>query len=154
MTRALDPEAVDAIWAAIEPIRPRPDDSHPLGCHNPKVPDKVCFRGILIRLVTGSSWVDIEAIMNFEVSDTTLRARRDEWINAGVFDYSPKRQWVAMTASSSSTSTSWPSMGNSTRLPAVAKEPERAQWTGPSSAGNGQSPLMGRASRSGGPSTA
>ena len=86
MTRALDPEVVDAIWAAIEPILPPPDRSHPLGCHNPRVPDKVCFRGILIRLVTGSSWVDIEAILDFEVSDTTLRARRDEWINAGVFD--------------------------------------------------------------------
>ena len=24
--------------------------------------------------------------MNFEVSDTTLRARRDDWIDAGVFD--------------------------------------------------------------------
>jgi hypothetical protein len=34
--------------------------------------------------VTGSSWADIEAIMNFEVSDTTLRTRRDEWIEAGV----------------------------------------------------------------------
>ena len=40
----------------------------------------------MIRLVTGASWVDVEAIMGFEVSDTTLRARRDEWIAAGVFD--------------------------------------------------------------------
>ena len=86
MTRAMDPEVADAIWAAIEPILPIPVDSHPLGCHNPRVADQVCFRGILIRLVTGSSWVDIEAIMNFEVSDTTLRTRRDEWIDAGVFD--------------------------------------------------------------------
>ncbi|MCP4086560.1 MAG: transposase [Actinomycetia bacterium] len=86
MTRALGPEVVEAIWAAIEPILPPPDTSHPLGCHNPRVPDKVCFRGILIRLVTGSSWVDIEAIMNFEVSDTTLRRRRDQWIDAGVFE--------------------------------------------------------------------
>ena len=86
MTRAMDPEVADAIWAAIEPILPIPVDEHPLGCHNPRVPDRVCFRGILIRLVTGASWVDIEAIMNFEVSDTTLRARRDEWIAAGVFD--------------------------------------------------------------------
>jgi hypothetical protein len=31
-------------------------------------------------------WVDIEAILDSEVSDTTLRTRRDEWINAGVFD--------------------------------------------------------------------
>src|SRR3954447_11106711 len=86
MTRAMDPEVADAIWAAIEPFLPVPVDDHPLGCHNPRVPDRVCFRGILIRLTTGASWVDIEAIMNFEVSDTTLRARRDEWIDAGVFD--------------------------------------------------------------------
>jgi transposase len=86
MTRAMDPEVTDAIWAAIEPILPPVDDSHPLGCHNPRVADEVCFRGILIRLVTGSSWTDIEAIMDFEVSDTTLRARRDQWIAAGVFD--------------------------------------------------------------------
>ena len=86
MTRAMDPEVADVIWAAVEPMLPTPVDEHPLGCHNPRVPDRVCFRGFLIRLVTGASWVDIEAIMNFEVSDTTLRARRDEWIAAGVFD--------------------------------------------------------------------
>lgn len=86
MTRAMDPEVADAIWAAIEPLLPVPVDDHPLGCHNPRVPDRVCFRGLLIRLVTGASWVDIEAIMNFEVSDTTLRTRRNEWITAGVFD--------------------------------------------------------------------
>jgi transposase len=86
MTRALDPEVMDAIWETIEPLLPRIDDSHPLGCHNPRVADRVCFRGLVIRLVTGSSWTDIEAIMGFEVSDTTLRRRRDEWIDAGVFD--------------------------------------------------------------------
>jgi len=36
--------------------------------------------------VTGASWVDIEAILDHQVSDTTLRARRDEWIDAGVFE--------------------------------------------------------------------
>jgi hypothetical protein len=36
----------------------------------------------LIRLTTGASWVDIEAILEHRVSDTTLRARRDEWIQA------------------------------------------------------------------------
>ena len=46
----------------------------------------VCFWGLLIRLTTGSSWVDIEAILEHRVSDTTLRARRDEWIAAGVFE--------------------------------------------------------------------
>ena len=84
--RALEPEVVDAVWAAIEALLPTPDDAHPLGCHRPRVSDRLCFRGLLIRLVTGASWVDIEAILDFAVSDTTLRARRDEWIAAGVFD--------------------------------------------------------------------
>jgi hypothetical protein len=37
-------------------------------------------------LVTGCSWVSVEAILEHRVSDTTLRTRRDEWIAAGVFD--------------------------------------------------------------------
>lgn len=84
--RALEPEVVDTVWAAVEAFLPPLDRSHPLGCHRPRVPDRLCFRGILIRLVTGASWVDIEAILDHQVSDTTLRARRDEWIDAGVFE--------------------------------------------------------------------
>jgi transposase len=84
--RALEPEVVEVIWQAFEPLLPRQVDAHPLGCHRPRVADRLCFRGILIRLVTGSSWVDIEAILEHRVSDTTLRARRDEWIDAGVFE--------------------------------------------------------------------
>jgi len=52
----------------------------------PRTSDRLCFRGILIGLVTGCSWVDVEAILDHAVSDTTLRARRNEWIAAGVFD--------------------------------------------------------------------
>ncbi|MEZ5411229.1 MAG: IS5 family transposase [Acidimicrobiales bacterium] len=84
--RALDPEVVDAVWTAIEPMLPVPADSHPLGCHNPRLPDRVCFEGILIRLALGCSWQDAERLIGHRVSDTTLRARRDEWITAGVFD--------------------------------------------------------------------
>ena len=84
--RALEPEAVDVLFATVEPLLPPADDTHPLGCHRRRVPDRLCFRGILIRLVTGASWVDVEAILDHKVSDTTLRTRRDEWIAAGVFD--------------------------------------------------------------------
>ena len=44
------------------------------------------FTGLLIRLVTGCSWVTVEALMGYVVSDTTMRSRRDEWVAAGVFD--------------------------------------------------------------------
>jgi len=84
--RALEPQVVDVLWQTIRPLLPPPGDTHPLGCHRPRVSDRLCFRGILIRLVTGASWVDVEAILDHEVSDTTLRTRRDEWIDAGVFD--------------------------------------------------------------------
>jgi transposase len=84
--RAFDPEVVDAVWAAIEPLLPEPIDEHPLGCHRARIPDRVCFEGILIRLVTGCAWVDAEVLLAWAVSDTTLRARRDEWVAAGVFD--------------------------------------------------------------------
>lgn len=84
--RALDPEVVDVLWSAVEPLLPPREQTHPLGCHRPRVPDRLCFHGLLIRLVTGSSWVDVEAILDHQVSDTALRARRDEWIAAGIFE--------------------------------------------------------------------
>ena len=48
------------------------------------IPDRDCFTGILIRLVTGCSW-DVAARLS-PASETTLRARRTEWLTAGVFD--------------------------------------------------------------------
>src|SRR4051794_40355019 len=84
--RALEADVVDAVWAATEPLLGVQPDDHPLGCHRPRVSDRLCLWGLLIRLTTGSSWVDIEAILDHRVSDTTLRARRDEWIAAGVFE--------------------------------------------------------------------
>jgi transposase len=84
--RALDPEVVTAVWEAVEGLIPERVDSHPLGCHRRRVPDRVCFEGILVRLATGCSWEDTERLLGHRVSDTTLRHRRDEWIAAGVFD--------------------------------------------------------------------
>lgn len=85
MMRALDPEVHDAVFEAIQGLLPKPPE-HPLGCHRPRIPDRVCFQGLLIRIVTGSAWETVEFLMGYTVSDTTLRTRRNEWIAAGVFD--------------------------------------------------------------------
>jgi transposase len=85
--RALDPEVVDAVFAAIEPLLPVPIDGHPLGCHNPRIDDRVCFEGILTRLVVGCSWETAEQLMRHAVSDTTLRTRNNTWVQAGIFDH-------------------------------------------------------------------
>jgi transposase len=84
--RALDPEVKDVIWQAIEPLIPIPVDNHPLGTHRPRASDRDCFEVMLVRLVTGCSWEDAEKLTGGKVSDTTARARRDEWEKAGVFD--------------------------------------------------------------------
>ena len=84
--RALDPEVVDAVWASVEHRVPVPVDNHPKGGHRPRIPDRVCFWGMLVRLVSGCSWVTAERLLGNKVSDTTMRARRDEWIEAGVFE--------------------------------------------------------------------
>jgi transposase len=84
--RALDPEVVDAVWAAIEPLLPVHNETHPLGCHRPRASDRACFEVMLVRLVTGCSWEDAERLCGSAVSDTTARGRRNEWVGAGVFD--------------------------------------------------------------------
>ena len=81
----MDPRVADAVWKAIEGhLPPRPPDNHPLGCHRLRIPDRDCFQGILVRLVTGCSW-DVAARL-CRASETTLRGRRTEWLTAGVFD--------------------------------------------------------------------
>ncbi len=41
---------------------------------------------MLVRLVTGCSWEDAERLCDRKVSDTAVRSRRDEWVEAGVFE--------------------------------------------------------------------
>lgn len=84
--RAFDPEVVDTVWAAIQWLLPAHPETHPLGCHRPRIPDRDCFEVMLVRLVTGCSWEDAEHLCGHKVSDTTARTRRDEWLKAGVFD--------------------------------------------------------------------
>ena len=73
--RAFDPEAVDAIWAAIEPLVPVAVDEHPLACHRARTPDRDCFEVMLVRLVTGCSWEDAEWLCGNKVSEYRVSAR-------------------------------------------------------------------------------
>ena len=83
--RALEPRVLNAVWEAVHTRLPvRPADTHPLGCHKPRRNDRDCFEAIVHRLVTGCSW-DVAGRLG-KGSASTLRARRDEWHDAGVFD--------------------------------------------------------------------
>ena len=83
--RVYEPEIHDRLQKMFLARVPDPP-IHPRGGGRPRVPDEICFAGLLFRLTTGASWQAVERALNFEVSDTTLRSRRDEWVKAGVFD--------------------------------------------------------------------
>jgi transposase len=85
MMRALTPEIYATLFRLVKDRIP-PPPSHRYGACRRRIPDEVCFHGLLLRLVTGAAWETIEYMMGYQVSDTTLRTRRSEWVNAGVFD--------------------------------------------------------------------
>jgi transposase len=80
---AVDPAVFDPMWRTVRELIPPVVDRHPLGCHRRRVPDETCWRGIVLRLVTGCSWVDAGRFVG--VGGTTLRDRRRQWLRAGVF---------------------------------------------------------------------
>jgi transposase len=72
----------DWLWAQIEPLLPeRP--AHPLGCHNPRVPDRDAMNAILFVHRTGCQW---NALNGTGICSSSSAHRRfQEWEQAGVF---------------------------------------------------------------------
>ena len=71
------------LWERMEPLLPeRPP--HPLGCHNPRVPDRAAMDAIFFVLRTGSQWQALRATGICSPSSAYRRFR--EWIDAGVFE--------------------------------------------------------------------
>jgi hypothetical protein len=48
------------MWALMEPLL-REQPSHPLGCHNPRVPERAAMNAILLVLRTGMQWNALSA---------------------------------------------------------------------------------------------
>ena len=73
----------EPIWDQVSALLPSHDDTHPLGCHRPRIPDRLVFDKLVQVLVFGCAY---HRIADATVSATTLRRRRDDWIAAGVMD--------------------------------------------------------------------
>ena len=73
---------MDPLWSQFEALIPPVVDEHPLGCHRPRIPDRVVFDKLVQVLVLGASYAKIS---DTTCSATTIRRRRDEWIAAGIF---------------------------------------------------------------------
>ena len=76
---------LEPLWdqfAALLPDRPVYVPSHPLGCHKPRIADRIIFEKLIQVLRFGCSYA---SIADCTCGATTIRDRRDEWIKAGMF---------------------------------------------------------------------
>lgn len=73
----------DQVWAKMESLLP-PRKSHPLGCHNPRVPDRDAMNAIFFVLRTGCQWNALNATAL--CSSSSAHRRFQEWTAAGVFE--------------------------------------------------------------------
>jgi transposase len=78
---ALPSSVLEPLWVQIAALLPTRPDTHPLGCHRPRIADRIVFDKLVQVLVFGCGY---RRIADTTCSATTLRRRRDEWIRAGV----------------------------------------------------------------------
>jgi transposase len=80
---ALQPYIIEPIWEQFRALLPEREVDHPLGCHRARIPNRVVFEKLVQVLVFGCAYW---RIADESCSATTLRRRRDEWIEAGAME--------------------------------------------------------------------
>jgi transposase len=78
---ALEPYLIEPIWQQFKALLPEHRAHHPLGCHRPRISERVVFEKLVEVLVFGCAY---ERIADHTCSESTLRRRRDEWIELGL----------------------------------------------------------------------
>jgi transposase len=78
---ALPSSVLEPLWVQVAALLPTRQDTHPLGCHRPRIPDQIIFDKLIQVLVFGCGY---RRIADHTCSATTLRRRRDEWIALGL----------------------------------------------------------------------
>ncbi|MGF6942751.1 hypothetical protein BKA18_002543 [Streptomyces auratus] len=72
---------LEPLWDQFAALLPEHVDTHPLGCHNPRIPDRVVFEHVIAALVHGSGY---ERIASPGCSDRTIRRRVSYWVQLGM----------------------------------------------------------------------
>ena len=80
---AIQPYLIEPVWEQFRDLLPEHATDHPLGCHRRRISDRVVFEKLVQILVFGCAY---ERIADESCSESTLRRRRDEWIEFGVME--------------------------------------------------------------------
>jgi transposase len=81
---ALEPYLIEPIWQQFKALLPEHRADHPLGCHRPRIPERTVFEKLVQVLVFGCAY---HTIADASCSESTLRRRRDEWIELGLMEH-------------------------------------------------------------------
>jgi hypothetical protein len=81
---ALEPYIIEPIFEQFLALLPNRVVHHPLGCHKPRIPDRVILEKLVQILVFGCAY---RRIAEEGCSATAIRDRRDEWIELGVMEH-------------------------------------------------------------------
>jgi transposase len=81
LVAALPSAVLEPLLVQVAALLPDRQVHHLLGCHRPRIPDRLVFDKLIQVLVFGCGY---RRIADATCSATTLRRRRDEWIRAGV----------------------------------------------------------------------
>jgi transposase len=123
---ALPSSVLEPLWVQVAALRPTGQVRHPLGCHRPRIADRVIFDKLIQVLVFGCG---SRRIADHTCSATTLRRRRDEWISTGVAERL-RLEVLAAYDQLFGLELEQPAVDScTTRHPAAASPPGPAQWT-------------------------
>jgi transposase len=78
---ALPSGVLEPLWVQMAALLPVRQVHHPLGCHRPRIPDRIVFDKLIQVLVFGCGY---RRIADATCSATTPRRRRDEWVALGL----------------------------------------------------------------------
>ena len=80
---ALEPYIIEPIWEQFQALLPEREIDHPLGCHKPRIPERIVFEKLVQVLVFGCAYW---RIADESCSESTLHRRREEWIALGLME--------------------------------------------------------------------
>jgi transposase len=116
---------LEPLWVQFAALLPTRQVHHPLGCHRPRIPDRVVFDKLIQVLVFGCGY---RRIADQTCSATTLRRRRDEWITLGVAEQLRLAVLAAYDRLFGLELEHLAVAGASPRRPAAARPPGPARW--------------------------
>ncbi len=130
---AIQPYIIKPIWEQFRAHLPERKTDHPLGCHRQRIPDRVVFEKLVEILVFGCAYW---RIADEGCSESTLRRRRDEWIELGLME---RLRDISLDAYDRLVGLELGDVaveGASPRPLAEARKPGKVLWTGAKEASN------------------